>query len=384
MKPRRYQLTKDAHSIIARGHPWLFREQLSTAASVFADGDLLRLVDGTNATVAYGTYESEGAIAIRVIRRGAERPDAKWLSAALTASIRRRAPLETRTTGVRLVHGEADGIPAVVADQFGETIVVASYSKGSDALARFVARALRTRAANVLLKPALRRRGDPLPARTLFGGAPQIARFVEDGLPFAVDLAEGQKTGTYLDLRGLRQALATAPLPGARVLNLFAYSGMLGRAAEAAGAGSITHVDQSQRALDFARAHHAADPSRHRWVVADIFEWLPALDRAEQFDLVIVDPPSMTSKKTQVPQVLAAYRKLYRAAREHVRPGGLLVAACCTSRVERTVFQHTVREALGSDFTMERELPPEVDHPVTFPQADYLKIAWWRRAGTVV
>lgn len=381
MKSRRYQLTKDALQIIARGHPWLFRDQLSTAATVFRDGDLLRLVDGTNAVVGYGTYEAEGAIAIRILRRGPDRPDATWLTTTLAAALARRDVLAARTTGIRLVHGESDGIPAVVADQFGDTIVVTSYSAGSDALARFVARALRSRAPNILLKPAHRRRGIAQPARTLFGSAPEIATFVEDGLSFVVDLAEGQKTGTYLDLRGLRHALATAPLAGARVLNLFSYTGMLGRAAEAAGAASITHVDQSQRALDFARTHHALDPSRHTYVVADIFNWLPALDRSEQFDLVIVDPPAMTSKKTQVPGVLAAYRKLYRAARDHVRPGGVVVAACCTSRVERLVFHRTVRDALGgTSFTMARELPPEPDHPVTFPQADYLKIGWWVRA----
>ena len=164
------------------------------------------------------------------------------------------------------------------------------------------------------------------------------------------------------------------------MLNLFAYTGMLGRAAEAAGATTIVHVDQSARALAFARAHHVTDPARHTFIEADLFAALPAFDAP--FDLVIVDPPSMTSKKSQVPRVLAAYRKLYQAAREHVRPGGILVAACCTSRIERAVFHRTVKEALGADFTMEREIPPELDHPVGFPQADYLKIGWWRLSGS--
>ena len=87
-----------------------------------------------------------------------------------------------------------------------------------------------------------------------------------------------------------------------------------------------------------------------------------------------------TSVKAQVPGVLAAYRRLYRAAAKHVRPGGALVAACCTSRVERPLFHRTVRESLGAGYAMERELAPEIDHPVGFAQADYLKIAWWRRA----
>jgi 23S rRNA (cytosine1962-C5)-methyltransferase len=155
---------------------------------------------------------------------------------------------------------------------------------------------------------------------------------------------------------------------------------MLGRAAERAGAATIVQVDASERALAFAAAHHVDDPARHAFVVADVFDWLPAWS-AEPFELVIVDPPSMTSKATQVPSVLAAYRKLYRAAARHVRPGGSLVAACCTSRIERAAFHRTVREALGAEFLLDREIPPEVDHPVGFPQADYLKLAWWRRSG---
>jgi 23S rRNA (cytosine1962-C5)-methyltransferase len=201
----------------------------------------------------------------------------------------------------------------------------------------------------------------------------------EDGRALAVDLEGGHKTGTYLDLRGLRRTLAESPLANARVLNLFAYTGMLGRSVELAGATSITQVDESARAETFAARHHVDDPAKHTFVVADVFEWLPALADTEQFDLVIVDPPSMTSKSAQIPNVLAAYRKLYRAAARHVLPGGAVVAACCTSRIDRDLFKRTVREALGTGFALERDLPPEPDHPVGFPQADYLKVGVWRR-----
>ena len=413
MTPRRYQLRKDAVSIIERGHPWIFREQMSTAADVFEDGQWLRLVDGTNHVVGHGIYESEGAIAIRVIRTGQARPDATWLRTALAAAIARRRPLVERTDAIRLLNGESDRIPAVVADRFGDTIVVQSYSTGAEALARFVARALAAEvnevtraktdpitedeaatvdpaglevarrvaigpALNVIVRPALRRRGEPLPVRVVRGQTPDVVTFVEDGLAFAVDLAAGHKTGTYLDLRGLRHALATASLRNARVLNLFAYSGMLGRAAEAGGATEIVGVDASARALAFAAEHHVGDPAHHRFVVADVFEWLPSLPATEQYDVVIVDPPAMTSRMAQIPAVLAAYHKLYRAVARHVRQHGLVVAACCTSRVERDVFERTVRAALGERFSLERTLPAELDHPVGFPQADYLKIQWWR------
>jgi len=384
MKPRRYQLRKEAVGVALR-HPWIFRDHLSSAAAVFHDGERLRLVDGSNRVVGYGFYEASGAIAIRVVRRGPAPPDAAWLRGQLTAAVARRAELATRTDAIRLVHGESDGLPAVVVDRFAETLVVSSYAAGADAFARYAARVLDPTspivgpARHVVLRPGHLRQGSAEPARTLRGSPPALVHITENGLALAVDLAAGQKTGTYLDLRGLRREVAAAPLTGARVLNLFAYSGMLGRAAEVAGATTIVQVDASERALAFAAAHHVADPARHTFVAADVFTWLPAFT-AEPFDLVIVDPPAMTSKAPQVPSVLAAYRKLYRAAARLVRPGGTLVAACCTSRIERAVFHQTVREALGGPFTLHHEIPPEPDHPVGFPQADYLKIAWWVRS----
>lgn len=385
MKPRRYQLRKEAVGVALR-HPWIFRDHLSSAASVFRDGEPLRLVDGSNRVVGYGFYEASGAIAIRVVRRGPAPPDAAWLRGQLTAAVVRRAELATRTDAIRLVHGESDGIPAVVVDRFADTLVVSSYAAGADAFARYAAHVLDGTspivgpAHHVVLRPAHLRHGPAEPARTLRGSPPELVHITENGLSLAVDLATGQKTGTYLDLRGLRREVAAAPLTGCRVLNLFAYSGTLGRAAEVAGATTIVQVDASERALAFAAAHHTGDPAKHAFVAADVFAWLPAFT-AEPFDLIIVDPPAMTSKAPQVPSVLAAYRKLYRAAAHLVRPGGALVAACCTSRIEREVFHQTVRDALGGQFTLHHEIPPEPDHPVGFAQADYLKIAWWARSA---
>jgi 23S rRNA G2069 N7-methylase RlmK/C1962 C5-methylase RlmI len=469
VKSRRYQLRKEAVGL-ALHHPWIFRDHMSSAASALRDGELLRLVDGNNAVIGYGLYEASGAIAIRILRRGAAPPDAAWLRDRLTAAVARRRELAIHSDAIRLIHGESDGLPAVVVDRFGDTLVVSSYSTGADVLARYAAHALRPGpivgpARHVVLRPAHLRHSPAEPARTLRGAPPAIVQITERDdaagstpsalvgrdnpasptgsashasptgsashasptgsashasptgsashasptdtasptgrgnptsptspagrdssvdtaaaapLVLSVDLAAGHKTGTYLDLRGLRREVAAAPLRGARVLNLFAYSGMLGRAAERAGATAIVQVDGSARALAFAAAHHVDDPAKHTLITADVFDWLPALS-GEPFDLVIVDPPAMTSKATQVPQVLAAYRKLYRAAARQVAPGGRLIAACCTSRIERAVFHRTVGEALGSEFRLDREIPPEPDHPVGFAQGDYLKIAWWAR-----
>lgn len=381
--PRRYQLKKEAAGVVLRDHPWIFRDTLSSAALVFRDGDWLRLIDGSNKVLGYGFYEAEGAIAIRVLRRGDARPDAAWVKQKLTAALAKRAELSRKTDGLRLVHGDSDGLPAVVIDRFGDTLVAQSYARGADALTRFSAYVLARELSipHVLLMPAHRRRSTEATPRVLRGTPPEVTTFTEEGMTFSVDLDGGQKSGTYLDLRGLRRAVRTAPLAGTRVLNLFSYSGMLGAAAELAGAAHVVQVDGSERALAFAKAHHVADPAKHELVHADVFTWLPSHSPGTTYDLVIVDPPSMTSNKQQVPAVLAGYKKLYRAAAPLVRPGGVLVAACCTSRVERAEFDKLVAATIGPGFERETVIAPEPDHPVGFTQADYLKIGWYRKRG---
>ncbi|MEZ4358978.1 MAG: class I SAM-dependent methyltransferase [Kofleriaceae bacterium] len=385
LRPRRYQLRKEAVGVVLRGAPWIFRDHLSSAAQVFSDGQWLELVDGQNRVIGYGSYEARGAIAIRVLRRGAEAPDAAWLAAQVRAALARRAPLRADTDALRAIHGESDGIPAVVVDVFGGTAVAQSYAAGSDALARLAGRwvADELGVPRLLWRAARRRQGAAEvlePPRWLRGGGrgDAVETFREGALTFACDPTDGQKSGAYLDLRGLRRAVAGLPLAGARVLNLFAYTGMLGRCAERAGAAEIVQVDASAAALAVAARHHVDDERKHTRVVADVFAWLPA-QPAAAFELVIVDPPAMASRRAQVPRALAAYRRLYRAAATQVAPGGTLVAACCTSRITRAEFEAAVAGALGTAFERTRELPPELDHPVTFAEADYLKVSLWTR-----
>lgn len=373
---QRYQLGKRALAVLASGHPWIFRGLVSSAAAALADGQWLALYDGGNRVVGHGVYAAEGAIAIRVLARGDARPRARDFAARIDRALAARARLREETDGFRAIHGESDGLPGVVVDVFGATVVTQAYGAGLDALARFagvrVARALG--APHLVVRGAHRRidRTAPASARVIRGAPVDLAPFREGPLTLTARPVSGQKSGAFLDLRGLRRYLAHAPLAGARVLNLFAYTGTLGSAAEVAGAAHVTHVDRAADALAFAAAHHVRDPGKHAFVTADVFAWLAGA--GERFEVVIVDPPSMTSRIEQVPGVLATYRRLHAAAAARVAPGGLLVVACCTSRVTRAEFKRTALAAIGGRFQLERELAAEPDHPVGFPEADYLKI----------
>jgi 23S rRNA (cytosine1962-C5)-methyltransferase len=382
--PRRYQLTKAAVGVVVGNHPWIFRSHLSSAATVFADGQWLQLVDGHNRVVGHGVFQASGAIAIRVVARGTNRPKWRDLAPRIDAALALRADLRRHTDAFRAIHGESDRMPAVVVEVLAGTVVGSAYATGLDGLTRLAARhvAAATGATGILLRTA-HRRADTAAApasRVLRGTVPETITIQEDGIPYVIDPRAGQKGGAFLDLRALRRTLATRDLAGARVLNLFAYTGMLGRAAERAGAASILHVDSSRPALDFAARHHVDDPARHRHVADDVFTWLFAQPEDDRHDVVIVDPPAMTSRAGQVGKVLATYRKLFGRAAAAVAPGGLLVTACCTSRVRRADFAQTARAAVGDRFTLDGDLVPEPDHPVGFAEADYLKIMLWRRS----
>ncbi len=379
-RPRRYQLTKEAVAILKSGHPWIFRRHVSSAASVFPNGQWLSLVDGANHVVGYGFYHDVGAIAVRVLRQGVEPPGVEWARTLVRAALDRRSALRRETGAFRAIHGENDGLPAVTADVYSGVAVVSSYARGADPVARLCARLLRQELplGGVLWKPGSRRFDETSGARTLFGRVPERIQFLEDRQAITVAPHWGQKSGSFLDLRGLRRYLRTAEVQGASVLDLFSYSGTLGAAAEIAGAGRIWHVDSSRAALDLGAETHVLDPEKHRFTEADVFEWLPALAE-ERFDLAIADPPSMASRTAQVPKVLRAYDALYRTLATHVNPGGMVVACCCTSRVDADLFLVTVRRALGRDFRFFSRLPPEPDHPVSFKEADYLKILLFRR-----
>ena len=378
-RPQRYQLGKRALAVLAGTHPWIFRGLVSSAADALADGQWLALYDGANQVVGHGVYAAEGAIAIRILARGPTRPRGEDFLARIDRAVAKRAKLRVGTDGFRAVHGESDELPGVVVDVFGTTVVAQSYGAGLDALARLaavrVARAVG--ATGVVLRDGHRRVGGvAAPPRVIAGTVPDLAWFREGSLRLAARPVSGQKSGTFLDLRGLRKWVAAQPLAGTRVLNLFAYTGAIGLAAEHAGATAITQIDRAADALEFAAAHHVVDATRHRFITADVFDWCK--DGAGRFELVIVDPPSMTSRIDQVPGVLATYRRLHAAAAARVAPGGTLVVACCTSRISRTQFRDQARINLRERFALVHELKLEVDHPVSFPEADYLKVLVFR------
>jgi len=375
---RRYQLRKEAVQALREGHPWVFRGALSSAVDAFSDGQWLALVDGQNRRVGHGVYQAEGAVGIRVLRVGENPPDLDWFRRQVDRALERRLELRRGVEGFRALNGESDGLPGVVLDVFGRVGVLQTYFTGVDALGRYAAARVGQALdlVGILWKPPQRRLGGGGSRRILRGRVPDTVAFREDGLQLVADLAGGQKTGMFLDLRGLRRWILGRDLQNRRVLNLFCYTGALGLAAEQAGAREIWQVDASEVALALARHHHTRDLGRHRFLEEDAFDWIQALPGEELFDLVIVDPPALTTRSDQVERVLVRLARLYSRAAAHVAPGGTLVACDCTSRIPRTRFQQMLKRAVP--LRHRQTLLPEVDHAPRFPEADYLKVEIYR------
>lgn len=380
--PRRYQLNKAAIQPLKSGHPWIFRNHLSSAIEPFPNGQWLALVDDKNKTLGYGILEkTDGLIGIRVLKQGETPPSIDWLRERIGKAIHARRNLRKYSDAFRAIHGENDGLPGIVVDVYGKTAVLQTYAPSVDLLGRYVA----TRVAgeldleNIVWKlPAKRKHQEGQePIRILKGHPPRKIAFREGKLTLTVEPLEGQKSGAFLDLRALRKWISLKELKGGKVLNLFSYTGTLGLAAETGGASEVLNIDISKGALETAQSFHQLKKGKQKYIAADIFEWIRDAARKKEmgrYSLAIVDPPMMASRSEQVPRVLRKYEELYDAVAPLVAKGGYLVAACCTSRVKREIFNKTVGSTLGNEFRLVQSLSPEEDHPVSFTEGDYLKI----------
>ena len=417
MRRHAVRVTPDALRRIRGGHPWVYDGSVRQGPDRAEPGDLGVVFDGKRRFAAIGLWDPHSPIRLRVLHHGAPTPiDHHFWAVRIREAIALRAPLwppdgggagpEPATTGWRVVHGENDRLPGLVADRYHRCLVV-KLDTGAlephlgpiveglvDGLAT-VGVAIDT----VILRSS---RTVGIPTRLLRGRRPEgPVAFREHGLQLTADVWDGQKTGHFLDQRdnralvgSLTAPVSTDPSSGggghrADVLDVFCCTGGFSVHAAVAGARSVTSVDQSPWALEAAERHVAANlggagrpPVEHRTIRGDAFEVLTDLGRrGRRFDLVVVDPPSFASKATDRPRALAAYRRLAQLAAEVTTPGGRLFQASCSSRVEADAFRMAVASGVaeaGRRWHPEGTSGHAVDHPIGFPQGAYLKATWGR------
>ncbi len=389
------RVTPQAEQAIRQGNPWLFAQTIQRQSHAGAPGDLAIIFDQKGRFLAVGLYDPTAPIRARLLHVGEPTTiDAAWFQAQVDAAIARRQPLanDVHTTGYRLVHGENDGLPGLVVDRYEETCVLKLDTPAWVPHLNDVLAALQTavsprrvvlrlsRSVQALedglygLKDGVVLWGEPLNGPVYFS---------ENGLRFEVDPRQGQKTGFFLDQRDNRARVETVA-QGRKTLNVFAYTGSFSLYAVRGGAPEVVSLEISQPALAAAARNFKLNQqvpgvaaAAHELLLGDAFRTLVQLQNGRRkFDLVIIDPPSFARQQQDVPQALAAYRRLTRLGLGVLHPGGMLVIASCSSRVTAAQFFTLVLETAQAEKRPLQEIArtfQPLDHPVRFPQGAYLK-----------
>jgi 23S rRNA (cytosine1962-C5)-methyltransferase len=372
---------------LLRRHPWIFSGAIDRIEGDPARGDTAVIRSAGGDVLAQAAFSPQSQIRARVWSFAAqERIDAPFFARMVAAAVARRAPLAAVTDAVRLVHGEADGLPGVVCDRYGGCAVLQLSSAGAErwreTIAAAVAAATGCEAVyersdlDVRALEGLAPRSGPL-----LGERPATQQVVEHGLRFRVDVVTGQKTGLYLDQRANRARIG-ALASGRRVLNAFCYTGGFSLHALAGGAASVLSIDTSAAALAQARENLALSglhATRAEWLEADVFQALRELRGAGRvFDLIILDPPKFAPIAAHAERAARAYKDINLLALRLLAPGGLLATFSCSGGVSAELFQKIVAGA-AADAPAEVEslarLQADADHPVvlSFPEGEYLK-----------
>ena len=372
------------------GHPWVFSNELATTPDHrgWPPGGVVRIEGDDGWRHGAFMFNPHSLIAARLLDRdpGAE-IGAAWVRARLAEAVALRARV-TPGAHHRLVHAEADRLPGLVVDRFGDVAVLQANTAGMDRLLPEATAAL----LELLPLRAVVARNDsgarvqeglPQEVRLLHGDAADLERHgavaEESGIRFPVDPLSGQKTGFFWDQRPNRDMVA-ALAPGASVLDVFCHTGAFGLRAAAAGAASVTLVDSSQPALD--RAAEAAARNGLAGVTAtrgDAFDVMAALGAVgERYGVVVCDPPAFAKSKRDQDAGLRAYHRMTRLAAPLVAPGGFLFVASCSHHAPLDLFGAQVAGALLRARREARIVHTGAagpDHPVHphLPESAYLK-----------
>jgi len=378
-------------------HPWIFSGAIAAVEGEPGSGDTVDVRGDDGAFLARAAYSPSSQIRARAWTFDPrESVDDAFFAGRIGRAIAARAPLQDeRHTGCRLIHGESDGLPGVIADRYGDTIVLQLSAAGAerwrDAIVAALAAA--TGVACVYERSDAEVRSlEGLVPRTgvAHGSLPGAVLLIDDGLTYRVDVVAGQKTGFYLDQRDSRAAVR-ALAAGRATLDVFCYTGGFTLAALAGGAASVMSIDSSGDALSLARENLDRNPTlpadRAEWRDADAFAELRKLrDAAAAFDLIVLDPPKFAPTAAHAARAARAYKDVNLWALKLLRPGGLLATFSCSGGVDAGLFRKIVAGAAidaGADAAVIGRFGAAADHPVAlaFPEGEYLKGLLIRKAS---
>lgn len=366
---------------LAAGHPWVFRSDLAEAPA--GPAGAVRIADARGHALGWAWWSPASEIVLRRVERDSDATiDRAWWRTRLSHALARRAPLAADTNACRLVHGEGDGLPALVVDRYDRWLVVQFLSAAVEAQRTLVVDVLQELAAptGILARndaSVRAREGLPRTVELVAGAVPDEIEVNEHGVTYLAAPWTGQKTGAFLDQRENRVMLRG--YARGRALDVFSYHGSFALHL-ARGADSVTAVDASAQALERARANAARNGiGALACVEADAFEYLrDAAARGERFDVIALDPPALAKNRGSIAGALRGYKELNLRAMRLLAPGGMLFTASCSYHVTKPMFLDVVREAAADSqrpMILRALTGQPLDHPevLTIPETGYLK-----------
>jgi 23S rRNA (cytosine1962-C5)-methyltransferase len=382
------RLKEGKERALLRRHPWIFESAIARGGG--DSGETVRVESHGGQFLAWAAFSPASKIRARAWSFDeSQRIEPSFFTAAVERAVRARSRFDIPSDGLRLVHGESDGLPGLIVDRYGDTLVAQFLAAGAERWKPVLADALlqATGLARLYERSDSSSRsleGLPAAAGWLRGEGPTDLAIREHGWQFRLDIARGHKTGFYLDQRDSRGKFAAYAnrLRFQRVLNCYCYTGGFTVAALMGGAAHVTSIDSSAPALQRASDHVALngiEPGRADFLDADVNASLRRfIEEGRRFDAIVLDPPKLAPTVAHAERAARAYKDVNRLALTLLEPGGVLFTYSCSGGISADLFHKIVASAgadAGVDGYIVERLGGAPDHPMTlaFPEGEYLK-----------
>ena len=384
MQTIQLKLKKNKEFSLIKGHPWAFREAFQEIPANIKNGSPIEVYSHKNTFLGLGFADIDSKILVRIVSSSQKLTIEQAIKEKINKAILLRKEFfrNPKTTAYRLINGEGDGIPGLIADKYSNAISMQIYTLGLEPYINIIIKEIQTMLPEIkwIYRRNQIRLAKKETAELVLGKKmPNKIEFLENGLKYSTDLINGQKTGFFLDQRNNRQMIREIA-SGKSVLNVCGYTGAFTVAAAAGGATNSITVDIAAPALEEAKRNlelNGFSTSIHKLQTADMYDFLDKC-KPESYDIVILDPPSMAKSRKDLDKAIRAYKKLNLSGVKAVKSGGYLFTASCTAQVSRDEFLSAVRDGIaasGRKAYIIKESFHAPDHPIALshPEGSYLK-----------
>ncbi|MGD1045410.1 MAG: class I SAM-dependent rRNA methyltransferase [Bacteroidota bacterium] len=376
-------LKKNEEHRITAGHQWVFSNEIASLRGTPESGEVVELLRHDQKFLGLGFYHPHSLIAFRFLTSEPEEIGFSFFERRIQQALALRQRLYPGAEAFRLAHGESDFLPGLIIDKYNEFISMQILSAGMDKQTEIICNVLET----IFHPKAIVARNDvairtleelPLEKKVLRGNTG--ITIIDDGVKFEVDVLNGQKTGFFLDQRENRKAIHRYAMGGS-VLDCFCNEGGFALHAASAKAASVRGVDISESAIAKAKVNARLNSASVEFEINDVSETLKLLgEKNKKFDVVLLDPPSFTKSKKNIPAALCGYKEINAAAMRLINAGGFLVTASCSHHITEDGFLSTIEQAAVKakrNVQLLEFTGAAPDHPVipAMPETKYLKFA---------